>query len=101
MKPEIAAPVSWDVTRILLAVVAIGGLLAATFWVLRPFLPALIWAAMIVVATWPVMQAVQSVGGRWRRPRRHRGTLGATTMTTIAAVNRRAFDEGRHDGDAA
>src|SRR2546426_5408132 len=57
--PAMPAPVSWDVTRILLAVVAIGGLIAATFWVLRPFLPALIWATMIVVATWPAMRAVQ------------------------------------------
>jgi predicted PurR-regulated permease PerM len=57
--PERPAPVSWDVTRILLAVVVIGGLIAATFWVLRPFLPALIWATMIVVATWPAMRAVQ------------------------------------------
>jgi predicted PurR-regulated permease PerM len=65
VKPEIAAPVSWDVARVLLAVMAIGGLLAATFWVLRPFLPALIWATMIVVATWPVMRAVQArLGGR-------------------------------------
>jgi predicted PurR-regulated permease PerM len=41
-------------------VVSIGGLIAATFWVLRPFLPALIWAAMIVIATWPVMRMVQA-----------------------------------------
>lgn len=59
VKSETAASLSWDVTRILLAVVAIGGLIAATFWVLRPFLPALIWATMIVVATWPMMRAVQ------------------------------------------
>jgi len=51
---------SWDVTRIQLAVVAIGGLIAASFWVLRPFLPAVIWATMIVVATWPAMRAVQA-----------------------------------------
>lgn len=56
---------AWDVTRILLAVVSIGGLIAATFWVLRPFLPALIWAAMIVVATWPAMRTLQGrLGGR-------------------------------------
>lgn len=65
MSSENTAPVSWDVTRILLAVVSIGGLIAATFWVLRPFLPALIWATMIVVATWPVMRAVERrLGGR-------------------------------------
>ncbi len=55
-----AAPLSWDITRILLAVVSIGGLIAASFWVLRPFLPAVIWATMIVVATWPMMRAVQA-----------------------------------------
>ena len=53
------APVTWDVTRILLAVVAIAGLIAASFWVLRPFLPAVIWAVMIVVATWPEMRWVE------------------------------------------
>jgi predicted PurR-regulated permease PerM len=50
----------WDLTRILLSVVAIGGLIAASFWVLRPFLPAAIWATMVVVATWPALRAVQA-----------------------------------------
>src|SRR5215475_6287519 len=67
--PSPAAPgwarPSWDLTRILLAVVTIGGLIAATFWVLRPFLPALVWASMIVVATWPTMRAVEA--RLWRR----------------------------------
>jgi len=53
------APLSWDVTRILFAGVAIGGLTAASFWVLRPFLPSAIWAVMIVIATWPEMRTVQ------------------------------------------
>jgi len=51
---------AWDLTRILLAVVAIGGLIGASFWVLRPFLPAVIWATMIVVATWPALRVVQA-----------------------------------------
>jgi predicted PurR-regulated permease PerM len=51
---------SWDLTRILLAVVSIGGLIAASFWVLRPFLPAVIWATMIVVASWPALRAVEA-----------------------------------------
>ena len=56
---------SWDLTRILLAVVAIGGLITATFWVLRPFLFSAIWATMIVVATWPALRAVQArLGGK-------------------------------------
>jgi len=58
--PSNAPLLSWDLTRILLAVVAIGGLIAASFWVLRPFLPAVIWATMIVVATWPALRAVEA-----------------------------------------
>lgn len=54
-----SAPPPWDVTRILFAVAAIGGLIAASFWVLRPFLPSAIWAVMIVTATWPEMRMVQ------------------------------------------
>jgi predicted PurR-regulated permease PerM len=48
-----------DLTRTMLAVLAIGGLIAASLWILRPFLPALIWATMIVVATWPLMLHAQ------------------------------------------
>jgi predicted PurR-regulated permease PerM len=51
---------SWDLTRILLAVAGIGGLMAASFWVLRPFLPAVVWATMIVVATWPMLRVLQA-----------------------------------------
>lgn len=55
-----------ELTRIMLTVMVIGGLLAATFWILRPFLGAIIWAAMIVVATWPMMLAAQRRLGRRR-----------------------------------
>src|SRR5512139_3494956 len=56
-----------DLTRTVLAVLFICGLLAASFWILRPFLAALIWAVMIVVASWPLMRVAQSVlwGQRW------------------------------------
>jgi len=54
-----------ELTRILLTVLVIGGLIAASFWILRPFLGAIIWATMIVVATWPLMVGVQRrLGGR-------------------------------------
>ena len=49
-----------DLTRTVLAVLLIAILIAASFWVLRPFLLSIIWAAMIVVATWPLMLKVQS-----------------------------------------
>ena len=52
-------PLSRDLTRITLAVLFIGALIAATFWILRPFLLAMIWATTIVVATWPVMLRFQ------------------------------------------
>lgn len=48
-----------DLTRVTLQVLWIGALIAATFWIVRPFLPSLIWAAMIVAATWPLMLKVQ------------------------------------------
>ena len=53
--------------RIVLGVLTIGGLMAATFWILSPFLGAIIWAVMIVVATWSLMLGVQGWAGnrRW------------------------------------
>ena len=54
-----------DLARTTLAVLFIGGLLLASFWVLRPFVGPAIWATMIVVATWPAMRWVQ--GRLWRR----------------------------------
>jgi predicted PurR-regulated permease PerM len=54
-----------DLTQTVLAVLFIGVLIGVSFWVLRPFLAALIWAVMIVVATWPLMRSVQTaLGGR-------------------------------------
>ena len=49
-----------DLTRTTLAVLFIGILIAASFWIMRPFLSALIWATMVVVATWPVMLGIQA-----------------------------------------
>jgi predicted PurR-regulated permease PerM len=54
-----------DLTRSTLAVLFIGALIAASFWVMRPFLPAITWAITLVVATWPLMLQVQHhVGNR-------------------------------------
>ncbi|HEY4370114.1 MAG TPA: AI-2E family transporter YdiK [Steroidobacteraceae bacterium] len=54
-----------DVPRVMLLVIIIGLLLAGTFWTLLPFLAALAWATMIVIATWPVLLLVQrKTGGR-------------------------------------
>jgi len=42
-------------------VIFIGMLIASSFWVLRPFLIALIWASVIVIATWPVLIKLQAL----------------------------------------
>jgi predicted PurR-regulated permease PerM len=55
----------YDLTRIILAVLFIGGLIAASFLVLQPFLAATVWAATLVVATWPVLRRIEAaLGGR-------------------------------------
>jgi predicted PurR-regulated permease PerM len=44
-------------------VLCLAVLIGASVWVLRPFLPALVWATMLVVATWPLMRRVQTALG--------------------------------------
>jgi predicted PurR-regulated permease PerM len=63
-----------DITRTALAVLFIAILIGFSFWILRPFLGAAVWATMIVVATWPVMLAVQA--RLWRKR-----ALAVTVMT--------------------
>jgi predicted PurR-regulated permease PerM len=43
-------------------------LIAANVWILKPFLPSLVWAAIIVVATWPLLIRAQSLLGGKRQP---------------------------------
>ena len=69
---------SRDLTRTTLAVLVIFALLAWSFIILRPFLAAAIWATMIVVATWPLMLAVQA--RLWRR------RAAAVTVMTVALL---------------
>ena len=55
-----------DLTRTTLTVLFIGGLIAATLWVMRPFLVSIVWALTLVIATWPVMAWVQRHTGNRR-----------------------------------
>jgi predicted PurR-regulated permease PerM len=50
-----------DITRNVLAVLFIVALIGSSVWILRPFIGAILWAATIVVATWPLMISLQ----RW------------------------------------
>jgi predicted PurR-regulated permease PerM len=58
---------SSDLTRITLAVLFISILIASCFWIIRPFLSSLLWATMIVIASWPFFLRLQNRlwGKRW------------------------------------
>jgi predicted PurR-regulated permease PerM len=55
-----------DLGRVTLTVLFIGGLMVGSFWVMQPFLPAILWATTIVLATWPLMLWVQRHTGNRR-----------------------------------
>jgi len=65
-----------DITGTFLAVLFIGTLIATSFWILRPFLGAAIWAVTIVAATWPLMISIQ--GRLWGRR-----SLAVAVMTVV------------------
>lgn len=64
-----------DLPRTTIGVFFMVGLAAAALWILRPFVPAMLWATMIVIALWPVMLGLQARlwGKRW---------ASVTVMTT-------------------
>ena len=68
-----------DLARTTLGVLLIGALIAASFWILRPFLPAIVWATMIVVFTWHFMLRIQ----HWLWNRR---SLAVTVMTLALLI---------------
>lgn len=54
-----------DLAHSLLSICLTGALLLASLWVLSPFLMAITWATMIVVASWPLLLTLQRrLGGR-------------------------------------
>jgi predicted PurR-regulated permease PerM len=61
-------PIRADLARHFLTLLVIGALLAGCMLVLAPFLLALVWAAAIVVATWPLMISLQQRFGGRRAP---------------------------------
>ncbi len=54
-----------DLAKITLSVLSIALLIGSSLWILRPFLGAAIWAAMVVVATWPALLWFEA--RLWRR----------------------------------
>lgn len=67
-----------DLTQTTLAVMSVGGLIIGSIWILQPFIPAIIWAITLVIATWPMMLGVQRFTG---------GSRGvAVTIMTLALL---------------
>jgi predicted PurR-regulated permease PerM len=52
-------PVRRDIPHTILAVLFICLLIASTFWILRPFFVSIVWATIVVVATWPALERLQ------------------------------------------
>jgi predicted PurR-regulated permease PerM len=80
MMPTESTTTRGELARITLSVLFIGALIAGSAWVLRPFLAALIWATMIVVATWPLLLRVERACGGRRGPAVAVMTLGMLAM---------------------
>jgi predicted PurR-regulated permease PerM len=69
-------PLHSDLGRSTFAIFFITGLSIICLWILKPFLPAIVWAATLVIATWPIMRQIEAL--LWGR----RG-LAVTVMTVI------------------
>ncbi|MGK6310130.1 AI-2E family transporter YdiK [Variovorax sp. DT-64] len=54
-----------DLARTTFSVLTLALLIGSSLWILRPFLGATIWAAMVVVATWPAFLWIQA--RLWKR----------------------------------
>ena len=69
---------SGDITRVVLMVLFIAMLLAGSLFTLLPFLGGLIWAATVVIATWPLLLRVREKTGR--------PGLAVALMTTVTLL---------------
>src|SRR5262249_38390031 len=74
------AEIGRDLTRTVLAIVFLAALIGGSLWILQPFLPAIVWAAMVVIATWPLLRTVQTRLGN------SRGLAVAVMTTSILLV---------------
>lgn len=68
-----------DITRTTLSVLGLVLLIGLACWIIKPFLLAILWASMIVAATWPILLWLQ-------RLFRGRRNLAALVMTLLLAL---------------
>lgn len=77
------ADIRRDLTRTTLAILCILLMIVGSLWVLRPFLGALVWATMIVVATWPLLKGLEQRCGGRRAPAVAAMTVGMLLLLFI------------------
>src|SRR5215470_9358640 len=65
-----------DITHTTLSVLFLALLVAATFWVLSPFITSILWATIVCVAAWPLVLRLDALLGGRRR-------LTVLIMTTM------------------
>ncbi len=93
-------PVRRDLAHTILSVLFIAVLIVGSFWVMRPFLMPLIWATVIVIATWPPFERLRArLGGR-------RGPAvaimaAAILLVFLVPISLAVVTIGRHFGDIA
>lgn len=49
-----------DQTQLTFAILFIVALIFTSLWIMRPFIPPIIWAMTLVIATWPIMRRLQA-----------------------------------------
>jgi predicted PurR-regulated permease PerM len=56
-----------DITHATLSVLFLALLVVSTFWILRPFVTAILWALIVCIATWPILTRLESIlaARRW------------------------------------
>src|SRR5215475_14909697 len=74
------AEIGKDLARTVLVIVFLAALIGGSLWILQPFLPAIVWAAMVVIATWPLLRTVQA------KLANSRGLAVAVMTTSILLV---------------
>ena len=72
-----------DLPRTTLSVICLLLLIVGSLWVLLPFIAATVWATMIVVATWPLLESLQRRLGNRRGPAVLVMTLGMLLLLVI------------------
>jgi predicted PurR-regulated permease PerM len=79
MPPSDRDHATQDLPRQILAILFLGGLIGVSLWILLPFLPSILWATTLVIATWPLFRRVEA--RLWNRR-----SLAVAAMTLALVV---------------